>query len=203
MNEVTNGNLAQVRDAPAGITGVKIAPPEPATEMCLILVKPSFEQEARDNLRRHGVGAWWPNYRKEITAKDRQTGKRFKRNVLAGVLPGVILSPARISGDFFAALDLAPGVINVAQKPNGHWLLLGDVDIVLIHKIEQGLNRPPAAKVVHNFKRGDKVRCIDDVYRRLAGVVTKCQRNGYIDIEVNMWGRMQPLTVLPHQIEKD
>lgn len=176
--------------------------PEPCSEMCMILVQPPQEQVARDSLRRRGIGIWWPNYQRIETKKDAQTGKRYQRIGRSGVLPGVILSPSTVSPKFLDALDLAPGVIGVAQRANGHWLLLTDLDIVLIHKIEHGLNRPPAANAVHKFKPRDKVNFVDDIYRRLPpGIISKCLRDGHIDVEVNMMGRMQPLTVLPHQIE--
>jgi hypothetical protein len=176
--------------------------PEPCSEMCMILVQPPQERSARDSLRRRGVGIWWPNYQRIETKKDAQTGKRYQRIVRVGVLPGVILSPSSVNSQFFDALDLAPGVIGVAQKTNGHWLLLTDLDIVLIHKIEHGLNRPPAAKIVHSFKRDDKVRFVDDTYRRLPpGVVMKCARDGHIDVETNFMGCLRTITVLPHQIE--
>lgn len=175
---------------------------ESSPEMCMILVKPPQEQEARDSLRRRGVGVWWPNYQKFDTKRDAQTGRRYQRVVRAGVLSGVILSPANIGPQFFDALDLAPGVMGVAQKPNGHWLMLTDLDIALIHKIERGLDRPPPAKPVHSFKIGDKVRFTDDIYRRFPlGIVAKCHRDGHIAIDVNMMGRVQPITVLPYQVE--
>lgn len=176
--------------------------PEACSEMCMILVQPPQEASARDSLRRRGIGIWWPNFQKIETKKDRETGKRYQRIIRVGVLPGVILSPSAVGPQFFDALDLAPGAIGVAQKTNGHWLLLSDVDIVLIHKIEHGLNRPPPAKIVHIFKRGDKVRFVDDIYRRFPpGIVMKCARDGHISVDVNMMGRVQPVTVLPHQIE--
>lgn len=178
--------------------------PKACSEMCMILVAPPQEATARDSLRRRGVGIWWPNYQKIETKKDRDSGKRYQRIVRVGVLPGVILSPVsneKINGRFFDALDLAPGVMGVAQKTNGHWLLLTDLDIVLIHKIEHGLNRPPAGDIVHSFKPRDKVRFVDDTYRRMAGIVTKCWPDGHIVVEVNMMGRKQPVTVLPDQIE--
>lgn len=186
------------------VLGQAVEPSLPAAsdEMCMILVKPPQEQEARDSLRRRGVGVWWPNYQRSEMKKDTQTGKRYQRLLRASVLPGVILSPSMITAQFWDALDLAPGVMGVAQKTNGHWLLLTDVDIVLIHKIEHGLNRPDVVKSVHKFKHGDQVIFVDDIYRRLPpGIIAKCRRDGYIDVDVNMMGRVQPLTVLPHQIE--
>ena len=178
-------------------------PPEQVSEMCMILVRSPLEQVARDSLRRRGIGAWWPNYqKKELAGKDRRTGKRFSRLNPIGVLPGIILTPARFDFEFWTAIDVAPGVMNVLQKPNGELLVLTDVDIVLIHKIEHGLNRPPAIKSLHHFKGSDKVRFVDDASRRLPpGIVTKCAKDGHITVEVNMFGRMMPITVLPHQIE--
>lgn len=176
--------------------------PQPCSEMCMILVQPPQEQIARDSLRRKGIGIWWANYQKEITKKDPLTGKRYQRIIRVGVLPGVILSPSPVSAQFFDALDEAPGVIGVQQKPNGQWLLLSELDIVLIHKIERGLDRPLAVKPVHNFKPGDKVTFVDDVYRTWkGGIVTKCARDGHISVDVNMMGCIRSVTVLPHQIE--
>lgn len=174
----------------------------PVSEMCLILVQSPQEQLARDSLRRRGVGIWWPNYQRIITKKDAQTGKRYQRVIRVGVLPGVILSPAAIGTQFFDALDHAPGVMGVAQKPNGHWLLLSDLDIVLIHKIEHGLNRPEPAKSVHKFKAGDRVTFTDDIYRRLPpGIVVKCEANGVIAVEANFMGCNREIRVRADQIE--
>lgn len=177
--------------------------PEPVTAWVMVLVKPGLEQEARDSLRRRGVGAWWPNYQKEEGAKDQQTGKRYKRLVRSGVLPGVLLSPARLDTRFWAACDIAPGVINVVRKDSTNPILLDDVDIALIHAIETGLNKPsPIKSGKHSYEVGEMVRFIDDEYRRLpAGKVIKCSRDGHVTVEVNFFGRMTPVEVLPWQIE--
>lgn len=177
--------------------------PIPVTEWVMVLVRPGYEQQARDSLRRRGVGAWWPNYQKEEGAKDAETGKRFKRLIRSGVLPGVLLSPARLDGNFWAACDLAPGVINVARQVNTGPILLNDVDIALIHTIEVGLNKPrPVKSTKHSYETGEVVRFIDDEYRRLpAGKVIKCSSDGHVTVEVNFFGRMTPVEVLPFQIE--
>jgi hypothetical protein len=190
--------------------------PDPTTEMVMIIVRPGMEQHARDGLRRHAVGAWWPNYMLEVQVKHRETGKRHGRSVLTGVLPGVVLSPAKLCqrgsemqvelpGHFWSALDLAPGVVNVALRPSGKPVLLSATDVVMIHKIEAGLNRPPAppvGKPVHSFSKNNKVRLIDDVLRHFPpGIVAKCHRDGHIDLDMNMLGAVRLITVLPHQIE--
>jgi transcription antitermination factor NusG len=172
--------------------------PPPVSDWVMILVRPGFEQEARDSLRRRGVGAWWPNYQKEEGFKDQQTGKRFKRLVRSGVLPGVLLDTR-----FWAACDTAPGVFNVARKVSTDPILLNDVDIALIHAIEVGLNKALAIRSSnHSYETGESVRFVDDEYRRLpAGKVLKCSRDGHITVEVNFFGRMTPVEVLPFQIE--
>lgn len=177
--------------------------PPPVSEWVMVLIRPGFEQEARDSLRRRGVGAWWPNYQREEGFKDQQTGKRFKRMVRSGVLPGVLLSPARLDTNFWAACDLAPGVINVARKVSTGPILLTDIDIALIHTIEVGLNKPsPVKSGAHSYETGEAVRFVDDEYRRLpAGKVVKCSRDGHVTVEVNFFGRMTPVDVLPFQIE--
>lgn len=178
--------------------------PTPVTGWCLVLVRPGQEQEARDSLRRQGVGAWWPNYPREVSAKDAQTGKRYMRVVLSGTVPGTIFSPAKFDDRFWRAIDHAPGVINVARRFSGDVLMLTDTDIALIHKIEAGQNQPkPPQKSGHNFQVGDAARLIDDVLGRWPpGKVVKCSKDGHILIEVNIFGRMACIDVLPHQIEK-
>lgn len=184
------------------IFGQPVAAAPPIAEMCMILVQSPQEQLARDSLRRRGVGIWWPNYQKIITKKDMQTGKRYQRVIRVGVLPGVVLSPSNINPQFFDSLDHAPGVMGVAQKPNGHWLLLSDLDIVLIHKIEQGLNRPEPAKSVHKFKPRDRVTFTDDIYRRLPpGIVVKCEPSGVIAVNANFMGCTREIKVRADQIE--
>lgn len=175
--------------------------PQPVSEWVMVIVKPGMEQEARDSLRRRGVGAWWPNYEKEIGLKDRQTGKRYKRIVASGVLPGVLLSPARLTEQFWTALDLAPGVVNVARKFSTEVIVLSDTDIVMIHKIEvgQSKHRPPSTD--HKYTVGDRVRLIDDEFSRLPpGIVVRVSRDGRLTVEMNFFGGMQPVDVLPDQV---
>src|SRR5581483_10191525 len=151
------GNIAEVYEA--------LSPPtlaDPVTQWCMVLVRPSLEQEARDALRRMGIGAYWPNYQRLVKVKNRRSGHRTVRSQLAPVIPGILISPAKFSEQFWSALDLAPGVLNIAQRFGGHPLILSDLDIVLIHKIEEGLNKPLPMKMPHNFKPGEKVRFSDD-----------------------------------------
>lgn len=195
---IDKGNL----EAAFGIVGVVPTIPAPVTDMVMVIVKPGFEQKARDSLRRRAVGTWWPNYRREIPAKDRDSGKRISRTILSGVMPGIVLARATLDDAFWRAMDLAPSVINIGRKFGGEPLILGELHIVIVHKIEEGLNKPPLAKPVHSFKPKDKVRFTDDAMRRFPpAIVTKCQRDGHIELEVNTMGRMTPFTVLPHQIE--
>jgi len=177
--------------------------PDPSGAWVIVLVRPGYEQQARDSLRRRGVGAWWPNYQKEVGAKDTETGKRYKRLIRFGVLPGVLLSPARLDHRFWSACDLAPGVLNVARNVSTGPILLDDVDIALIHAIETGLNKAsPIKSTKHSYESGEMVRFIDDEYRRLpAGKVVKCDRDGEITVEVNFFGRMTKITVMAFQIE--
>lgn len=199
--QAEKNNLADVFIEIAQSTALETLPAA-SLEMCMILVQPPQERTARDMLRRHGIGVWWPNYPLEIIKKDPLTGKRFQRIIRSSVLPGVILSPSSGSAHFWDMLDLAPGVFGVAQKPNGHWLMLSDLDIVLIHKIEHGLNRPANVRTESKYKTGDKVTLADDIYRRFPpGIVQKCLRNGIIKVELNFMGCLRVIDVVPHQIE--
>lgn len=176
--------------------------PDPITEMVMVLVRPGLEQEARDAFRRRGVGAWWPNFPREIGAKDRETGKRYKRTRWSGVLPGVVLCKARLDKAFWEALDVAPGAMNVVRKSNTDVVLLSDIDVVLIHKIEQGLNNAPLLRVDHSFAVGDKVRLIDDEYRSIpAGQIVACQQDGRVTAEFQMFGSLRHVELLPSQLE--
>jgi transcription antitermination factor NusG len=174
--------------------------PAPVNDYCMVLVRPGQEQEARDSMRRRGVGAWWPNYKREVVRKDPRTGRREKRLVLSPIIAGVILSPARCDERFWQAVDVAPGVLNVAYRFGGDLLLLRDVDVVLIHKIEAGHNKPAPPKPLHDFKIGDRVRLLEDTDHVWPPCeVIQCSRRGNIKIESPLLGGA-PVDVLPHQI---
>jgi transcription antitermination factor NusG len=192
----------QLRSIESALRATEPATLDATNEMVMIIARPGQEQRGRDSLRRRGIGVWWPNYSKEVIYKNKQTGRRARRLVLSAVMPGIMLSPAKFSDDFWIAMDLAPGVVNVARKRGGDLLVLSEIDVVLIHKIEAGLNEPPPTKPVHSFKIGDKVRFVDDVMRRLpAGKMTKVMRSGHIGVDVSVLGRLTSFDVLPHQIE--
>jgi transcription antitermination factor NusG len=96
------------------------------------------------------------------------------------------------------------GAFDIARTFSGYPLLIGDEDIQIIRRIEIGLNTPrPSDKVVHNFKRGQKVRFVDDLIGRWPpGVVETLAHDGRISVEVDLMGRKVPIWVLPHQIER-
>jgi len=173
---------------------------EAADGMVMIVVRPGYEQTARDSLRRRGIGAWWPNYKREVQAKDNATGKRYARLVLTGVMPGILLTPSRLNSHFWASIDLAPGAVNVVRKLNGDPLAIDDTDVVLLHKIEAELNRPLPAEVVHNFEVGDDVVVVGDLMRHFTGKIVKIDKNSRIHLEVSLFGRATAMTVLPQQI---
>lgn len=176
--------------------------PAPVTQWCMVLVRPGYEQNCRDSLRRRGIGAWWPNYSKEIGSKDRQNGKRGVRRIMVPVLPGVILCPARLTENFWHALDAAPGAQNIARKFNTDLIMLTDLDIVLIHKIEQGLNRSEPPKSNHSYVVGDKVRMIDDELRRFgSGMVVECHKDGKLRVDIDIFGRTTPCILASWQVE--
>jgi hypothetical protein len=198
------GNMAMVLKAlegPLGPEPVELC--HPITEWCLVLVRSGFEFPAREAMRRRGVGAYWPNYSRIAMVEDTRNGGRIRRTFLTPVVPGVILSPAKFTDLFWNVLDLAPGVINVARKAFGDIIVLNDVDVVLIHKIEQGLNKPVTAKAVHNYKIGDKVRLCDDERSGFGiGKVLQLFKDGRISIGVGGMGRELAITLLPHQIRR-
>lgn len=199
----TGGSLARVRDELYRPTAEDAALKLPVVEWCMVIARPGMEQEARDALRRRGVGAYWPNYQKTVMVEDRRNGGRIRRSMLVPVVQGIIFSPAKFTDLFWNALDYAAGVVNVARKAFGDIIVLNDLDIVLIHKIEQGLNTPAATKAVHNFKIGEKIRlCSDELSAFGVGKIMKLLRDGRISIEVPAMGRAVRITVLPHQIRR-
>jgi transcription antitermination factor NusG len=168
--------------------------------MVMIVVRPGYEQQARDSLRRRGVGAWWPNYKREVVAKDRENGKRYSKLVLTGIMPGIILTPSRLNSHFWASIDLAPGAVNVVRKLNGDPLIIDDTDVVLLHKIEAELNKPLPERIMHSFQVDDHVVITGDVMRHFTGKIVKIDKSGRIHLEINLFGRATALTVLANQI---
>lgn len=185
-----------------GQAAVVSPPPAPGCDWCMILVRPGAEQEARDSLRRRGVGAWWPNYNREIKGRTGPRQALGHRTLWLPVLPGVILSPARFTETFWRALDESVGVINVARKYNSDVVLLCDVDIVLVHKIEAGLNRGVKPVSDHPYRVGDKVRLVDDDLRRWpVGKVIRARKGEGLEIEINILGALRTMRVAVDQIE--
>jgi transcription antitermination factor NusG len=191
-------NLADSDDAIKAM----VAAGQPITQWCMVLVRPSEAENARDCMRRMGIGVYWPNYPKFATEQNWRSGRRTRRAHLSAVVPGVLFSPAKFTPVFWQAVDLAPGVYNVARSHHGDVLLLDDVDIVIIHKVEQGLNGPPPPmKYVHNFKPGQKIKFLDDDLSRWGtGKVARLLKDGRISVEVPLMGRMTTVIVNPDQI---
>jgi len=95
------------------------------------------------------------------------------------------------------------GALDVVRTYSGGPLRISDEDIRIIRSIEIGLNTPRPVKIVHDFKRGEKVSFIDDLIGRWPpGVIEKLAPDGRIGVEVDLMGRKVPITVLPHQIER-
>jgi len=205
MATETTGNLALVREAlsPAPTSPELL---RPITEWCMVVARPGMEHTARDALRRHGVGAYWPNFVREVMVEDRRNGGRMRSKVLTPVISGIIFSPAKFTDHFWNALDLAPGAVNVVRNGHADIAILNDVDIVVIHKIEAGLNRPPNAKPtkpLHDFTTGEKVKLVDDVLNSWGvGKVVKLYKDGRITTEFDRMGRKLSVTVLPYQIKR-
>ena len=206
IREQTTGNLAEIRDILCSPSPAPVGLSDPVTEWVMVIARPGMEQDARDALRRRGVGAYWPNYPRLTVVKNRQTenGRPIRRLTLASVVSGIIFSPAKISSLFWNAIDLAPGVVNVARNAGGSLVTLNDTDIVLIHSIERTLNRPSPERAVHNFKMGQKVRLSGASSDRWhPGKIIKLARNGRISVEIDAMGRKVVFSdLLPHQIER-
>ena len=175
----------------------------PPTDMPRIwramLVYSTRERGAADWLKRDNVWAYWPNYANQVSA-----GKGRRRQELCAVIPGylfVAFHPE--SDDPYGLVNKTPGIYGFLRESSGHALTIRDEDIEIIRKIEGGLNLPIDQKTAHRFKTGDKVRFCDDVYHRWPpGKVARLAERGQIVVEVQMLGRVVPISVFAHQIER-
>jgi transcription antitermination factor NusG len=197
------GNMAQVREALQGITGVESKPIILGPDRYLIIVRPNHEFDAVDSFRRNNVRAYWPNYEELMPTQHRHNGHPVRRMRRVGILPGYVFSPVDHDQDFMGLIERIVGVIDVARTFSGNALLVNEADIQIIRKIEIGLNTPEPVKTAHKFKTGEKVRFSDDLSGRWpSGKITKLARDGRIKVEVEMMGRKVEITVFPHQIER-
>lgn len=163
-----------------------------------VIVKSSREQDAADGFRRENVAAYWPNYVKLVRHRG-----GMRRNIFGAIIPGFIFCPTADEQLFWAAVQRIPYVLNMLRKEEGLTATLRNDDIEIIRRIEAEANEPPPIKPVHNFKIAEKVRFIDDLMNQWPpGKIVKLASDGRISVEVYLMGRMVPISVLPHQIER-
>jgi transcription antitermination factor NusG len=75
-------------------------------------------------------------------------------------------------------------------------------EIDIIRRIEAKENDPPPIEVLHNYKPGDMVRLIEDIYALMPPAkVIALLRGGRIKVEVQLMRRAVLIEVYPHQIE--
>lgn len=194
----TSGTIPQVADA----LPLREQQRFPYKGWYAVIVRSQREQDAADGFRRENVSAYWPNYVRQ-QPMGRHAGIRRHRVIFAPIIPGMIFCPTADHDLFWAAIQRIPHVLNMLRKTEGHPATLSNADIEVIRRIEGEHNEPPAIKPVHIFKNADKVRFIDDIASQWpAGKVTRLAADGRISVEVYLMGRMVPIWVLPHQIEK-
>jgi len=168
-----------------------------------VIARVGRERETVDSLRRNGVRSEWPSYEVLEAKRERGTKRLVRRMRRVGVLPGYVFASPAIDVDFEDLLRRVVGAIDIARKDSGKPLFIGEADLEIIRRITIGLNAPRPNKVDHDFKRGEKVRFIDDVVRIWpAGTVEKLAQDGRIGVEVELMGRKMIIWVLPHQIEQ-
>ncbi len=206
MTNDAGGNLAQVRDALQGITGVakeEMAPKGPLQEWYMVVVRPNHELEAVDSFRRHGTRAYWPSYERLVASRQRINGHPVRRMVRTGIVPGYVFSPGSPGSDFTGLIENVVGAVDIVRTFSGQTLFVTDRDIDIIRKIDKGLNTPLPTGTVHNFKPGEKVRFSDDLLQHWpVGKVAKLAREGRLSVDVDLMGRKVSITVFPHQIER-
>lgn len=152
----------------------------------LLLVRPGKEQAALNNFRRTKLRAYWPNYE---TVRNRRS-----------VIPGYLFVMGPADAAFWDAIERVEDIVNVARTYGGGLVTLRQSDMDTIRNIEEGLNEPVPGKSLHSFRTGDKVRFKDSSWP--PGVVARSTGDGRLSVEVELMGRMVPVQVYPHQIEK-
>lgn len=197
MLMATDGNLAQVRDAFETSPTLREQQRFPYKGWFAVIVRSQREQDAADGFRRENVSAYWPNYVKHVAS-----GVSRRRAIFAPIFPGMIFCPTADADLFWSAIQRIPYVVNMLRKDGGIPATLTNADIEKIRRIEAGQNEPPPIKPIHNFKTGQKVRfCDENPIAWPPGKIVRLNGDGRIVVEVYLFGRMVPMTVLPHQIE--
>lgn len=167
----------------------------------LLTVQPGKEQQARDSFRRYGVRCYWPNY--YIISRWSPQLREKRRTDFRSVMPGYLFVPSPATTTIWNVIEHNIGVVNVVRNYSGELAVLRNADVEVIRSIEAGMNTPKPGKALHNFKTGDKVRFNDDTLNRWPpGLVAGSLSDGRISVEVEVMGRIVPIQVFPHQIER-
>jgi transcription antitermination factor NusG len=165
-------------------------------EWCLIAVPFNRQLDWCNNFRRFGLRCYCPNY---INFGRRLP--RRKRGIQL-LIPGYLFSTGFKEPAFWEVVKHGRGMVNVVRTFSGQILLLHNDDVLVIRKIEAGLNTPTPGKSLHNFKTGEKVRFSGDLLGRWPSGTVAYPDDGRIIVEVELMGRAVPFTVYPHQIER-
>jgi transcription antitermination factor NusG len=196
------GNMAIVREALAGITGVTKPAPVIGPSRHLVVVRNSHEFESVDSFRRNFVPAYWASYEELLPSRKVRNGFTGRRVRRVGILPGLIFVPVNAVPDMEGLLHRIVGAIDFHRTYSGNPFVVDDADVRVIQRIEVGLNTP-SKEVAHKFKVGEKVRFVDDLDGRWPpGKIIKLAREGRIIVEVDAMGRKMPITVFSFQIER-
>ena len=191
-------NLKQVCKA---LHGIELETGGP--DRYLVVARMNRELDTVDSFRRNAVPAYWPSYEQLVVVRRRQHGCLTRQRRRVGIIPGYVFADVDPQRDFEMLLGRIVGALDVVRTYSGGPLRISDEDIRIIRRIEIGLNTPRPVKIVHDFKRGEKVSFIDDLIGRWPpGVIEKLAPDGRIGVEVELMGRKVPITVLPHQIER-
>lgn len=172
-----------------------------------LVIRSGREQDAADWLKDARLFAYWPCYtRHENAGRYIRLARRSPRRPrFASVIPGYIFMAIRMGSDAdpWDLVRQAPGIMNYLRDPTGRAATITDAHIEVIRRIEAGLNLPVAPAAAHHFKTGDRVRFTEDIYSHWApGRVTRLDQDGQIVVDAPLLGRIVPIKVYPHQIER-
>ncbi len=170
----------------------------------MIAVRPGKEADCADSFRQRGVRCFWPTYHVfEQSLRQRRPYRSRGRRDYRSVIPGYLFTPQPGTVMFAAVMDAHKGILHSVRTHSGDVLALDNEAIVVVRKIEAGLNTPKPRASLHNFKTGQKVRFIDDMHSRWPpGRIARLADDGRIVVETEVMGRLVPFLVFPHQLER-
>jgi transcriptional antiterminator RfaH len=153
---------------------------------------PHKERFAEENLIKNGLTVYCPRYQKWISSA------RQKQLVARPLFPGYLFVRQSENASFLGILRRSPGISNVIGV-NNSFSLLPDAVIVSLK------NRETEAGYIeidqNKFKKGDKIKLIDDRFADLEGVFEEQDDLRRSVILIKMLGKAHKIKILTNSLE--